>query len=668
MRAVLKRKADQDLEKQNSAKTPRPAKQRGDSADGNAQSKNNDVSITNESGAPAVQKAKQNTDTLQQADTPGNAMDAPKSSAGQNVTDASSQLDTAALDHASTQNGTNDHQKTSRNGQRTEEDHNGQRPENDERNGHRKENDERNGQSNEEDLNGKKPEQQDPQARKKAEEKVDAAMKLLMGMVLLVEAHRYDKETKNCAEPSEKQEHHLGQVCELATQPGIAENRHLSKISIKFFPEIEKLNQVREQRKVLEEELNRCLDEVRQAGKAISAALVKRTKHILSQPDVEFWPEAVIEQNQLVDKARNERKDAEKKCNELREAIQPLRSIEHASARLPLFYAEEGLLKMALLQGPAQISPSDEDSEEETSQEGGRQDDRHRHERHSDEQNAEERSQEFERHFSGASGPNDHHGRGRQEHRRHEGGRRRSRRGRSARQDVPPSDERPKAPARTMQDLIHDAQRNQLNFAKGVRSDCSRIRREHQRGYKRELSKFLRQKKEGEILGTKTDFDHDYFLEQTRVTMEIGIAERRIEFAEKAAKITGAIRREEMTSDFGDWSNDGGDSNSNRSGPVWDLDKEIIETWRLDEKQKDVSSASNWRAEERDSGGESIVSASSRDHVYDVATDKPGARIRRWQEHQEKLRASSQLAGLPLGADEIFLKSQSPSVPWVDEG
>ena len=464
-------------------------------------------------------------------------------------------------------------------------------------------------------------ESQEEFARKARVEKMrEQAKELIKHLVLLVETLRYLYVHSPRGHISEVERTQLARLCELATQAEVNINPFLTKIPVQWFGQVAKLQKAQGDTKTLEHRSQQCLDDVNSTAEAYRDAVLRRTEILLDTKTNVAWPETALEQERLACSLREELCRLKKKYASIEQRIKESRKDEQPISRLVLDTARYALFDMGLLE-PFETSdqeffpPPDADARNRVTE---------------------------DQETDPADPPSI---------------------SRDRSQDRQP----PRPPE--MKEILRGQVRDQLDQARKVLSRAVKHLDDERANYKKDLRKFLRARKNGQVLGSQEDFDHSYFMEQNRASKDITFAQDRVKYAVQEARKVGALPREELTSDFGDWSDDGYDNRSNISDPLRDLKKERIHKWRRDEEQKKIVSSSKWRVGKRarDSGGRSIAAGSGRGSAFERLGGKDRIRIDKWQAHQEKLRASSQFADLPAVADEIL--PQPPAwLPPVEEG
>lgn len=188
-----------------------------------------------------------------------------------------------------------------------------------------------------------------------------------------------------------------------------------------------------------------------------------------------------------------------------------------------------------------------------------------------------------------------------------------------------------------MRTMIQDRKRLNMEAAKRAWSEASRDFRLVREEYDEQLAGFLRGVEQGDVSGTKTEFDADYFLAMNESNHRLALAQDSFERTKKAAQGIGALPLHQQTSDFGDQPDD---ISPDATFLVLWVDRETIEKWRRHEEQKLIElDESKWVAVEADgeSDAVSIAAESSRSQDrYD--TGRRQKLIKRWQAEQEEHR------------------------------
>ena len=438
------------------------------------------------------------------------------------------------------------------------------------------------------------------------------ANELYQALVLLITAVRLAAQNRECPQLSKRYQAHLSTVCELAMREDVMENPHLDAIPINWFGACEQLHICRKQTKELIEKHRSCLDELAQAEDAVDGAILQRTKILLSSEANCIWTDAVYEQDRLAKAKRRDLEEAKGNSRTLEYQIMKNWQEEERVATVPLYMAEDTLVHIGLLPARQSQQPNERaDKPRKDDAQSLRVDENERPIRRTERQASPTRA----------------------DHRR---------------------------PAPDMKAHTRERMRQEWKDAMRVRSEVSRDREQGRNRYYENLAEFLDARIAGKIEGTKTDFDRGYFLEQIKATHEISMAERRLDFAEREAQRTGALRLHELTSNFGEWPGDD-EAHSVYDDPVWDTKKQEIEEWRTNKQQEDIVIETKWHVEMSSRGdeGKSIKSASDIG-PEDLAEGKRKELLDKWKAHQEKLRATPCFIRLPeegpdlVEADEPF--------------
>lgn len=122
---------------------------------------------------------------------------------------------------------------------------------------------------------------------------------------------------------------------------------------------------------------------------------------------------------------------------------------------------------------------------------------------------------------------------------------------------------------------IRDITRDNAHRANKAAEGVARLREDQRDYYYQDLHELLKGRERQDMVATKLDFDHRFFLEQ------VG------ELHYKQSKELRAMYKEEMTSNFGDWTEDGyDDSGFQPDCPIWLLEEERITIWVDSERQR----------------------------------------------------------------------------------
>ncbi|KAK3681937.1 hypothetical protein LTR37_020733 [Vermiconidia calcicola] len=352
----------------------------------------------------------------------------------------------------------------------------------------------------------------------------------------------------------------------------------------------------------LEEELCECKDQIVQAQRAFADAIVKRTDILHTAPDEDLWPETSKEQTRLASLAISALHQANTDYNNCKLQIRNSHEQEDFCFRIVVSGAEDALIEVDIIRGPKVLH-------EKPQQRRGQPD-----------------NQIPPVNTVAKPAPPAPTG-----------------------ESVPAGVERP---PHNILDVVRQENRDGLKHARRTWSEASHNRRRVRESYRPELAKFLNEKKNGEIGGTKIDFDAFRYLRQQKAEHEYGRAENHYEYTKKMARKAGAIRREELTSDYGDWSDDGYDdiSEDGYYDVLKDLRNETIEKWLSDQTQEeDIEGHGEDRSEMpgRKSEGRYLAPMVKLESVFAVAVGKDRKRIDKWQFMQEEVRESLDMRPLP---------------------
>ena len=458
---------------------------------------------------------------------------------------------------------------------------------------------------------GQNEEQKDRE--EKSKEWMKQASELITSLVVLLESRRRTAYSDKNSIEAERQRAQLFSICELANQPGMRNNPFLlDKLGVSWFSAVKRIQYAQIRTGKLEEELRKRLDDVKMAGDVLDNAIVQHAKALLDVPKSDPFPAEAKQQRSAVKAAGEKLRVAKNYCDDLQDEIRWDREGKLQTGFEPLLIAEKVLVDLNVMQ-PAKT--------------------------------AEEIVQEEHPSIARAAITNgDNSAR---ERRSHERG------------DHHRSDNVRTKPPRIFNDILRDERRHNFHYAYEAYCGAEKYFDQVREEYHTKLSKFVYEIKNGNVVGAKTDFDRGYFLDRNMANRQLGIAMDNLEFSKKVAQQVGALYLEEITSDFGDITGDGRgyDDPSNRDGrgdrgdryerharhdAVWEYRKEIIENWRRDDRQRDITGRSEWEAKElhRGSGAPTVltVPAVSLSHL---ALGKNKELIDRWRAHQEELRATA---------------------------
>lgn len=186
----------------------------------------------------------------------------------------------------------------------------------------------------------------------------------------------------------------------------------------------------------------------------------------------------------------------------------------------------------------------------------------------------------------------------------------------------------------SQRDLIRQQCRRELDNAKRNMSEASRDFNRLRGGYDQRLNNFYKDRDNGRVAGTKTDFDAAYFLARNDTNQRLALAEDRLHRAKRIAQDAGVLPALEQSSNFADRSDDGCQEEERLAIAL--LDRDRIETWRRDEAQKKIEPVGDaWEFRLVDHGPDqgSIAAISSRSQDrYDTSRRKK--LIARWKKQQ----------------------------------
>ena len=214
-----------------------------------------------------------------------------------------------------------------------------------------------------------------------------------------------------------------------------------------------------------------------------------------------------------------------------------------------------------------------------------------------------------------------------------------------------------------MQDIVRDGKKPQLDGARRRYWDAEERLQAVRDGYPSELKSFLDARRNRDVTGTRTEFDGACFLVYSRASHELKIAMEEYDFTKKEAQGAGVLAARYLTSDFGYPSDDGYDVRSDRHGLLCELEREVIELWRNDERQREAASQGGWKVEApaREPGGKSI-SIFSADSLGQLALGRRRKLIDEWKAHQDRLRAD--LRSVPPRSENVGYAQDEPERYW----
>ncbi|KAK3691787.1 hypothetical protein LTR37_018445 [Vermiconidia calcicola] len=444
---------------------------------------------------------------------------------------------------------------------------------------------------------------------------VREAQALFAQLVLLVEMMRCALEQGEGADSNEWQHLQIEKVCDLAAQPGVASNLCLSRLPGHWFTDIQRLRSMHRRTNDLEEQLRTCMDEVSRSREAFSKAVLERTEILHVAPDDDLWPATAKEQGRLASQARADLRRAEAERAALERQIVTNRKLEQSLLITAMSAAEGVLIDVDLVSAPKVIRKLLDEPTAEPSIPpiDNPPQPRAAIPRRGDAMNA----------------------------------------ARSTHAGPTQPEERAIEPPRSLNDIIREENAKALRDAAQAWTEAEQRFDAIRDGYGERFASFLDARLKGHVIGSETDFDKSYYLDRSKASHDLGVAKDRYRFARREARRVGAIPRHQLTSDYGDWSDDGYDDASDygRRHPGNELARELkidaIEKWKRDLEVED-DTGNMVKEEDRhdlESGGKSLADVSVTS-LMDVAVGKHRTRIDKWTAHQEKLRAA--LGPIPL--------------------
>ncbi|KAK3681942.1 hypothetical protein LTR37_020738 [Vermiconidia calcicola] len=435
---------------------------------------------------------------------------------------------------------------------------------------------------------------------------VRQAQSLFTQLVLLVEMMRCALERGQSADSNEWQQVQIGIVCDLAAEPG------------HWFTDMQRLRSTHHRTDDLEEQLRTCMNEVSRSREAFADAVLKRTEILHVAPDDDLWPATAKEQARLASQAREDLHRAEEERAALKRKIATNRKLEQSLMITTMSAAEGVLVDVDLISAPRVIRELP------------------------DERTAEPNIPPIGNPPQPQAAPPIPP----------RGGAMNAARSTHAEQTQP--ERRPAEPPRSLNDIIRDEKGKALRDATQAWTEAEQHFDAIRDGYGERFANFLDARLKGHVSGSETDFDKSYYLDRSKASHDLSVAEDRYRFAKREAKRVGAIPRHQLTSNYGDWSDDGYDDASDygrrHSGNelARELKIEGIEKWKRDLEEEDDTGKMAKEEDRHDleSGGKSLADVSVTS-LMDVAIGKHRRRIDEWAAQQEKLRAA--LGPVPIG-------------------
>ena len=402
---------------------------------------------------------------------------------------------------------------------------------------------------------------------------------------------------------------HLQTVCDLVNQSDL---RMTTNLDFPFggLDDLKRLCESRERSQAKEHEYRECLD-------GIDSALKSRTRAILSSRiDDEKSSEEAVELERQISEADQALEAAEQRCCIVHEELRLEHEEDERKSELVLKSAENTLVKKGLLQpcrGETENGRTESEQKRPAGSTYGAADDKRYEHQHS------------QRTRSGGSYYQDFH---------------------TAR------------PPREMRDVVQDEKASAVEKAEGELEHIAIQRERARRNYGRNVRQYLAANKREQVRGTKSDFDRMFFMEQIDFTAEQLEAERRLERARQHAKAAGVMQSEDLTSDFGDLS-DNGYTNASDHGEdlLWGLKKEEIRDWadRIDvlfvDGEPKAIGENDWSVmgDRPEPGGKPVHAISDGIQPYlDDLLDEPERRkaIDDYRQKMDRLRATIALREL----------------------
>lgn len=194
----------------------------------------------------------------------------------------------------------------------------------------------------------------------------------------------------------------------------------------------------------------------------------------------------------------------------------------------------------------------------------------------------------------------------------------------------------PRSPPPSLADIVRGNKMRDYGRAERAISEADLHFNQVRQTYPERLLDFFRRRDRGEIGGTKTDFDAEYFMDRSQANRTLAQAEAEFEYQKKLARATGALSLRLHTSNFSDQPDDGYNS-SELDGEDPMLDRERLEAWLDEEILNKRRDESHWQTDIKESISDAPEWFDSRSQRR-YATGKQRKHIEQWQAQQEWLR------------------------------
>lgn len=466
-----------------------------------------------------------------------------------------------------------------------------------------------------EEANGEEErvEGEEPAADQTVEDQTKAAQ-VLMQLLLILEKRRVmPSDTTTFAEQLVA----MTRLCELAANPNLVSNPYLGDdiLPYEFWWEMEEIKTdvaaANEAKQALEERET----EVAACNKAFSHAVTERLYPLLrvreySEEGIKAHDAAVEDALEKLHAARNKRNDA-RRLRDMR-----FRDVE-ASIGVPFQKAEERLVDAGHMKERKRRQQEAEQQRPEASERYRSPD--------------EERPHSDRQANSDTSRP------------RHRG--------------------RPREPrrARSLVDEVQQEKRRFLEHARLHYLDAADKFDAVRHNYHRELDGFLHARREANVSGTKTDFDHSYYLAREQANHEYALAREDWDFALERAEATGALTREQRRKYLDDDGSSAGGSGRFVKDAIWGVKEEEIEAWLGREGMEATRSERYWplMVEEPAQEGRSLAALSEIQRRAALATGRRRRMIDEWRAEQERTRRN-----VEVEMREKTWEERRAELPW----
>jgi hypothetical protein len=433
-------------------------------------------------------------------------------------------------------------------------------------------------------------------------------------------------------EMTEKLQRLMTELCKAIQAPEVTTNPWLDKIPIQWFVEMESLIPLWTEVQGLRGQLNACIQRYVEAEQAFETALSEQAEALTKDiGDRNVRPNGG-ESGDAVDEAHERLQSDVEERRRVQRRLETAEEVARESSQWALQAGETALIKSGLLRR-IDVDGSNHAEENQAvgnlvvnSRPSGR---------------PEQRQEQFERGLPAPNDPGQRGGHGQSEH------------GNATRHQQHDADGRI---PRSVEDQHHthrlDDLRNAEEAWREATADIERFREQ----YNKRLASFLQARNDGECEGTQEEWDLMQLTDHRALIDAAEVAELQFNKAKAAAKQVGAIRPKYMTSEFGDFEDDGyedqseSDENRTRYDLVWELRKAHIERWLQDPELEAIEPESEWRPSDSQEDPDSLplLGDSGKLDFDDEAFGTKRKYIDRQKQKQEELRLARNEASFAM--------------------